>query len=666
MGKVIDMQLSFNDFYDDDFPVVQAQFLDSCYMNANDVFDGFDDLKVITFSYSLDFIEKISKKFKTMSVILGCDAIVTEDAFSLVLATQQKVVEGIKKHEGLRTRAIEGNVKFKVSHEVMSHQKIYIMTTEDGSRSRVVTGSPNFSKNAFGGYGTQRETFTIFDDQIDALEFFQSIYFDLEDLCTDEVPIKSLYLKDTDAVGVEDLPVVSKVKEEKIGVIVEESKDKQKTNFITDVMKMQSKYADMCKQANIRIDKKAGHTVFSPDKIVPLMRAEKKQKEAEDQRLQVYPKLHIDYEAEEVSFNGKRLELKDISEDEIKSDIDAVLEYFAGFDMFFGDSEQAKNIYYKMLIFMFASPFMAKLRLVADEYGFAVQSFPYFAILHGQKSAGKTQFVRTVQHLMTGADIKIAEPNIFTQKRMKASLSETEGIPVCIDEMANQYFKNNSTNVIKCDRWLLDNNIDHHGTYIITTNEIETIGPDLAKRIYYASVPITLDNTTAVEKTKPLSSTTRKMSTALYRVFLAQALPLVNDMIYKMQTFDVAKDEEWCPDIFDLASKVFLSLMKTYHPDIPAWMTPLVYGDYFGYNNIVINAREFFKEEWTHNKDSFKIFRQKNQLEYDAGEHKYDATNICNQLPEVLEAKQHQTKVIMKLDEAEKFFGITFRRGLFS
>lgn len=43
----------------------------------------------------------------------------------------------------------------------------------------------------------------------------------------------------------------------------------------------------------------------------------------------------------------------------------------------------------------------------------------------------------------------------------------------------------------------------------------------------------------------------------------------------------------------------------------------------------------------------------------------YEAVNICQALPEELIPKQSGAKVVLKLDSAEKFFGIHFKNRLF-
>ena len=86
----------------------------------------------------------------------------------------------------------------------------------------------------------------------------------------------------------------------------------------------------------------------------------------------------------------------------------------------------------------------------------------------------------------------------------------------------------------------------------------------------------------------------------------------------------------------------------------------------FGFNNnIVKKVKEKILFEYEHNRKAFIVKKKTNTLEYIAGEKKYEADRICNDLPEFLEARTSGVKVIMKLDKAEDFFGIKFQRRLF-
>ena len=67
---------------------------------------------------------------------------------------------------------------------------------------------------------------------------------------------------------------------------------------------------------------------------------------------------------------------------------------------------------------------------------------------------------------------------------------------------------------------------------------------------------------------------------------------------------------------------------------------------------------------WKTSKDSFEIYPRTNELCYNAGA-TYEADRILKELPETLEVRKSRDCLMMNLEEAQKFFGITFKKSLF-
>ena len=135
-------------------PVAQAQFLSSNETNWDELFDGYDDIKIITFSSGFAFASSVISKFKTAEIIFGCDEILN-GGFASVLAYQQAFLKALRldmpTYEALTKRVEDGSLHLWVAHDETSHEKIYLLSSEDG-RKRVITGSANLSKSAFEGY----------------------------------------------------------------------------------------------------------------------------------------------------------------------------------------------------------------------------------------------------------------------------------------------------------------------------------------------------------------------------------------------------------------------------------------------------------------------------------------------------------------------------------
>ena len=72
----------------------------------------------------------------------------------------------------------------------------------------------------------------------------------------------------------------------------------------------------------------------------------------------------------------------------------------------------------------------------------------------------------------------------------------------------------------------------------------------------------------------------------------------------------------------------------------------------------------FGRSKWKTSKDAFEIYPRTNELCYNAGA-TYEADRILKELPETLEVRKSRDCLMMNLEEAQKFFGITFKKSLF-
>ena len=87
------------------------------------MFDGYDELYVITFSSGLDFTSSLISKFKYAEVVYGCERIIGND-LSSVLALETGLVECFTKSKSAKMmsgRVSEGSLKLYVSREMVSH-----------------------------------------------------------------------------------------------------------------------------------------------------------------------------------------------------------------------------------------------------------------------------------------------------------------------------------------------------------------------------------------------------------------------------------------------------------------------------------------------------------------------------------------------------------------
>lgn len=373
-----------------------------------------------------------------------------------------------------------------------------------------------------------------------------------------------------------------------------------------------------------------------------------------------------DNETGTFTFNGSKVNTDNIDLESVCTDLHNLNNYFSGFDMFIGNYEQLKVIYFQLLNYMFLSPFIARLRYQASLTNFSLTLFPFYAILNGPKSAGKSAFLNTVQSIMFGKKLGGISPDVFTRTKMYSLLRESAGVPLHIEDITKNRFRDYCGEIVKHDSDLISEKILNHPTVIMTSNDIQTIKPEYSKRIYYSIVDAQLTNVVAASQHKKMVECRNKIGTSFYREYLKRIYPKIVEMLNDMENYVFDESSSiWEQDIFNLSSKVIISIYEDCKIQIPPYVTEVSYADYFGHNSLTQSVKEKIIFEWAHNRKAFKVLRKQNRLEYVAGEKAYEAVNICQALPEELIPKQSGAKVVLKLDSAEKFFGIHFKNRLF-
>lgn len=108
-----------------------------------------------------------------------------------------------------------------------------------------------------------------------------------------------------------------------------------------------------------------------------------------------------------------------------------------------------------------------------------------------------------------------------------------------------------------------------------------------------------------------------------------------------------------------------MNIFKEYGPEtLPEYIRVLSLEDYFSEKVTGSYAIKTIQNAWKTSKDSFEIYPRTNELCYNAGA-TYEADRILKELPETLEVRKSRDCLMMNLEEAQKFFGITFKKSLF-
>ena len=193
-GDASESQMSFGIDDRSGLRVVSAKFNSEQKFDW-DVFDGFDTLRVLTYSVSVDAILRMLDKyaFTTFECVFCYEGIIRD--MKDILAFQKTVVGntraaimGLKdeRHIQILEKVHAGQAHFRVLRKSIAHAKLYLLSNSDG-RKRVIIGSANLSERAFSG--DQPETLVMFDNDENAYEHYNNMFNTIRDSASDEIEL---------------------------------------------------------------------------------------------------------------------------------------------------------------------------------------------------------------------------------------------------------------------------------------------------------------------------------------------------------------------------------------------------------------------------------------------------------------------------------------------
>ena len=78
--------------------IVRAEYLSATKMTWKELFDGYDELYVITYSSGIDFVSQVVSKFDYAEIIFGHEGVLDSD-MATVMALSKQMVESIARHK---------------------------------------------------------------------------------------------------------------------------------------------------------------------------------------------------------------------------------------------------------------------------------------------------------------------------------------------------------------------------------------------------------------------------------------------------------------------------------------------------------------------------------------------------------------------------------------
>ena len=513
----------------------------------DELFAGFDELRAVTFSAGVRQIEHVMKNFRRGEVIIGSHEQISVD-LAEVLALQKFAVEFVSKNSYLQRRIAAREFKLYVTDRV--HAKIYLMCADDG-RCRVILTSANFSANAW--QSRQRETFVVMDEPA-AYEHYLNVFEELKNFSAKEIDVTARPLKD-DGSNLEQLP---------------------------EIKNAAQKFRTLFKEVDVHSDTH-GKTLLVAEKIIRMKKIMRRTHEGDVARRKnnsVAPELLWDCDNLRVTFNDEPWDLNP-SAAEVRADLQSLIEYVDGAEKFTGDVANLKTLYWKIVLYMFVSPFFARLRyfysqlVPANSTG---KTFPMYMILRGPKNGGKSSIVATGQKLMFDRILPTISAKDTAPSKIESFKLTVKGCPILIDDVTNrnlQYLKD----IVKDDSSLISGKILDHGTFIFTSNDVEQIRQEISKRVVVFTVPNQLNEDVAARHDAALKKLQHKMHNALYRAYVAKIFPEVATLT---EEIICGGKDDWLPGIFRIASETLIKIFREHELATPPELKIFTWAEYLG------------------------------------------------------------------------------------
>ena len=631
--------------------VVKLDYVGAETMTWQELFSGFDSLHAITYSSGIGFVCQLLNQFESAEIIFGCEDVIS---YSLqeVMAYQSKLIERLrtsasKAKQDLIARIENDSLHLYVARTILSHEKIYLLSAKDG-RKRVIMGSANMSLTAFSG--RQRENVSYVDgDQ--AYEWYMGCYEELRENSTDQIVRESILCADTGE-NLEELPISRTIRTKKAVIIEAIESQKEEVQFALDVKNLEGKLAPSVPKP---AKKDKGKILLSPDGIKKIRRQVVAEQTKEKELRTEYPQLEVYAQDGRVLLNDQEVDLNP-SNDDIRRDVRLFLKYMDGYNKFHGDISGMQRRYYEFANWFFCTPFMACMRDMAIRYNQNTLPYPVFGLVYGQSKAGKTSFLETLLKMMIGQKTKLSAPD-FTRSSIEGLKRTVKGAPIIVDDLTNTRFNQHAIETIKNDDFGVADHLLHYPAVVISANEdVKAVAPEIIRRTVICRVQAGLTNT-EVMRSSVVRTVQKEIGTAFYREYLRRMLEEISQLLEAIKS-----DEEVAPDILATSSKILMDIFREYYlGDIPHYVRELSLEDYFSERVTGSFAIKTIVNAWKTSPGSFEIIARNNELRYNAG-NTWDVDRILKELPETLEPHKSRDWLVMNLDEAQEFFGLSFEQ----
>ena len=506
--------------------VVSASFVSETKFDW-DLFSGYDTLRVLTYSVSVDAIVRMLDRysFSNFECVFGYEGILRD--IKDVLAFQNVVVGDTRaaimglsdeRHLKILEKVHSGQAHFRVLRKHIAHAKIYLLSSEAG-HNRVLVGSANLSERAFSG--RQPETLVLFDDDESAWAHYNRMYDEIRDSASDEIEIPKERIRKA-RIDIPESPVMNSGS----GVLVLEPPEP----------------AEIEKSAPVQVERvEKVLAAFGPalsSAIPPVRNGRQRITQEVKRRIsrvqlvksaeEVSAKdFHIDRSTQRVTLSDEAFSLEWES-DKVRTDSELLLEYFENYSAFEGDVRRLQRDYFTLMAWLYFSPFICDMRSLALVKDSDVVRFPLFGIVFGKSNCGKTSLVDTLMTSMFGfADT--VDKRSFTTSRLRGLQETYKRFPVVFDDIGRRAFNQYGKDLIKEE---LQPPVSEYPCFVLSMNaEPQSFPDEIVKRsmmIYTTTALPSHDEPTRQRLQGDIQRMRRSLTGHLYKRYLSEIMGVID------------------------------------------------------------------------------------------------------------------------------------------
>ena len=458
--------------------VVRAAFLEEQKFEW-DLFEGYDRLRVLTYSASVKTIVRMLDQysFSSFECVFGCENTLRD--IKTILAFQQIVVGDTRaaimglndeRHLKILERVHSGQARFRVLRQSIAHAKIYLLSGH-GDHNRVIIGSANLSEQAFSG--RQSETLVIFDNDSAAWDHYNKMFDSIRDEASDEIPLPEEQIV-TAEIEISETPMMSDV----AGTLIIEAPVPEESPVVApaQIERIEKVAAVLGPRISAAVPPmRNGRQTITREikREIARIRLVKSAEESDSRN------FSIDRITRSAILSGQRFSLE--WNDELASrDAELLLGYFKNFEEAFeGNVPGLQRDYFTLMSWLYFSPFLCDMRSLALLQDSDVIRFPSFAIVFGKSNCGKTSLVDALMASMFGFAHTV-DKGSFTKAQLRGLQHGYRRFPVVFDDIGRRAFITHGRDTIKDE---LQPDVSEYPGFILSMNaEPQSFPDEVVKR----------------------------------------------------------------------------------------------------------------------------------------------------------------------------------------